>query len=153
MLHNIRLGTELAAPPAEIYAMYLDPRSHAAITGSPVTILAHPGAKFSAFGGALGGTILHLVPDRLIVQTWRSDMFKRSDLDSILILTLTPRGRNTTVIDLQQLNVPPQDFAGVTHGWELYYFAPWREYLRKRKAEARRTAKAAAPPVKAAAES
>jgi hypothetical protein len=28
-----------------------------------------------------------------------------------------------------QVNVPEQDFAGVSQGWERYYWAPWREYL------------------------
>lgn len=143
MLHNIRLGTELAAPPADIYAMYLDPIAHSAITDSSVSIAAHAGAKFTAFRGTIGGTILHLVPGRVIVQTWRSNVFKRSDPDSILILTLSRRGPRSTVVDLQQINVPEQDFAGISHGWELYYFAPWREYLRKRKAEARAARRAA----------
>ena len=133
MLHNNRLGTALAAAPADIYAMYLDPEHHAAITGAPVSIAAHAGAKFAAFGGALAGTVLHLVPGRTIVQTWRSDQFRRSDAASILIQNLARHGRNSTVLDLQQINVPEQDFAGISHGWELYYFAPWREYLKNAK--------------------
>jgi hypothetical protein len=40
MLHSIRLAAELAAPPAQIYAMYLDAKTHAAITGAPVKISA-----------------------------------------------------------------------------------------------------------------
>lgn len=134
MLHTIRLAAELAAPRAEIYAMYLNARTHAAITGSPATIAPREGAAFEAFDGALSGRILHLVPDRMIVQTWRSNVFRRSDADSILILTLLPRGHRATLVDLQQINVPEQDYAGVSQGWELYYFAPWREYLTMRSA-------------------
>jgi hypothetical protein len=68
----------------------------------------------------------------MIVQTWRSNIFKSGDADSILILTLLPQGRKATLVDLQHINVPEQDYAGVSQGWELYYFAPWREYLAKR---------------------
>jgi activator of HSP90 ATPase len=139
MLHSIRLGTELAAKPAEIYAMYLDAKTHAAITGAPVTIAARDGAKFSAFGGALIGRILHLVPDKMIVQAWRSTEFKRSDADSILILTMLPHGRKGTLLDLQHLNVPAHDYAGISHGWEQYYFAPWRDFIASR--SGRRAAK------------
>jgi activator of HSP90 ATPase len=140
MLHCIRLGTELVAKPAEIYAMYLDAKTHAAITGAPVTVAAREGAKFSAFGGALSGRILHLVPGRMIVQAWRSTEFKRSDADSILILTMLPHGRNGTLLDLQHVNVPAQDYAGISRGWEQYYFAPWRDYLAQR--HGKRAAKA-----------
>jgi activator of HSP90 ATPase len=133
MLHSIRLAAELAAKPAEIYAMYLDTKTHAAITGAPVAIAARGGAKFSAFGGALSGRILHLVPGRTIVQAWRSTEFKRGDADSILILTMLPHGRRGTLLDLQHVNVPAQDYAGISRGWEQYYFAPWREYLAKRR--------------------
>lgn len=134
MFHTIRLAAELAAPRAEIYAMYLNARTHAAITGAPATIAPREGAAFEAFDGTLNGRILHLVPDQMIVQTWRSNVFKSTDPDSILILTLLPRGRRATLVDLQQINVPDQDYAGISQGWELYYFAPWRDYLTMRSA-------------------
>ena len=131
MLATIRLAAEFSATPAELYSMYLDPGKHAAITGSPVEISAREGARFYAFGGALSGQILHLVPGRRIVQTWRSNRFRKNDPDSILVLTLLPKGRLHTLLDLQQINVPLQDYAGISHGWETYYFAPWRRDLEK----------------------
>src|SRR5258706_2175979 len=132
MLNNIRIAAELAAPPADIFAMYLDAKTHAAITGAQVTVAAREGAEFAAFGGALSGRVLHLVKGKRIVQTWRSDAFKKSDADSVLILTLLPHGRGGTLLDLQHINVPGQDYAGISQGWETYYFAPWRKYLEKR---------------------
>jgi len=133
MLHNIRLVGELGVTPAEAYAMYLDPDAHGRITGGPVEVAAREGAQFYAFGGALSGHILHLVPGRRIVQTWRSDAFGKADADSILVLTFLPKGRQHTLVDVQQLNVPARDCAGVSHGWESYYFAPWRKYIADRK--------------------
>jgi activator of HSP90 ATPase len=125
------MAAGLAASPGELFAMYLDPESHAAFTGAPVSIGAHPGAEFRAFHGTLRGTILQVVPKRLIVQSWRSTSWKDSDLDSTLILTFWPDGQGTR-IDLVHVNVADQDFAGVSQGWEIYYFAPWREFLKKR---------------------
>jgi activator of HSP90 ATPase len=125
------MAAGLPAPPGELYDMYLDPVSHAAITGAPVSIGAHPGAEFRAFHGALRGTILQLVPKQLIVQSWRSTSWKDGDLDSTLILTFWPDEQGTR-IDIVHVNVADQDFAGVSQGWETYYFAPWREYLKKR---------------------
>jgi hypothetical protein len=48
----IRQSVVLRAGAGELYAMYLSPRRHAAITGRPVKIGAKPGAKFRAFNGA-----------------------------------------------------------------------------------------------------
>ena len=138
MPNTIHLAAELMAAPAAVFDMYLDARSHAAITGAPAIVAARAGAEFAAFDKALRGRILHLVPRRLIVQTWRASQWKSSDLDSTLILTLHPLGRAKTRIELVQVNVPDHDFAGVSQGWELYYWKPWREYLKTRH-PARRT--------------
>ncbi len=146
MLHNIRLAVELEAPPADVYAMYLDPGAHSAITGAPAEIAATEGAKFYAFGRALSGEILHLVPGRRIVQTWRSNVFRKTDADSIVVLTFLPKGRKRTLLDLQHLNVPAQDYAGVSRGWEEYYFAPWRKYVVERNARHRANVKSGIRP-------
>ena len=129
---NITLAVDLPASPARLYRMYLDPKLHAAFTGSPVTIAARPGARFEAFGGALSGTILQAVPNRLIVQSWRSTHFGKRDIDSTLVLVFKPHAKGGR-IELTHVNVAEQDFAGVSEGWSKYYFVPWRAYLEKRR--------------------
>jgi activator of HSP90 ATPase len=108
--------------------MYLDPREHAAFTGAPVTIAPRAGAPFSAFDGMLSGTILHVEPKRLIVQRWRSGNWPPGALDSVLVLSFWPEGAGGR-IELTHVNVSDDDFAGVSHGWEKYYWTPWRAYL------------------------
>jgi uncharacterized protein YndB with AHSA1/START domain len=122
------MAVHLPASAAKLYRMYLDPKQHAAFTGSPVTIAPRVGAPFKAFGGALSGRILHLVPNRLIVQSWRSTEFSRRDLDSTLVLSFWP-GKGGARIELTHVNVADSDFAGVSEGWGKYYWAPWRAYL------------------------
>jgi activator of HSP90 ATPase len=125
---TITLAVDLPASPATLYSMYLDPKRHGAFTGSQVKIAAREGAKFEAFGGAIWGTILQLSPKRLIVQSWRSAHFGKGDLDSTLILSFVPMGRQGR-IELTQVNVAERDFGGVSDGWAKYYFVPWRAYL------------------------
>jgi len=124
----------LPAPAAELYRMYLDPKRHAAITGSPVKIGARPGSPFRAFNGALSGKVLYTQPGRMIVQTWRSTGFGTGDIDSTLILTFWPRGRSGR-IELVHANVADRDVRGVTKGWKTYYWAPWRAYLAGRRGQ------------------
>lgn len=125
----IQQSIVLPARAETLFASYLDPETHAAITGSPVQIAAQPGAEFSAFGGALSGQILTLVAPRLIVQSWRSTPFKDSDPDSTLLLSFSDEGSGQGRIDLIHLDVPDHDNQGVTQGWEKFYWTPWRAYL------------------------
>jgi activator of HSP90 ATPase len=140
MPRTIHLAASLPASPDELFDMYLDPGLHAAVTGAPVSIGAHAGAEFSAFDGALQGTILQVVQKRLIVQSWRASHWKASDIDSTLILTFWPEGRGAR-IEIVHANVADHDFAGVSEGWELYYWTPWREYLKKHGARGKGKAK------------
>ncbi|HEV8306888.1 MAG TPA: hypothetical protein VGW35_04420 [Methylomirabilota bacterium] len=131
MPKTIQQSVTLPATAAALYRMYLNPRSHAAITGGPVKISAKPGSAFRAFNGALSGKMLGTRPGRMIVQTWRSTNFGSKDLDSILILTFWPRGKSGR-IRLVHANVADRDVRGVTAGWKKYYWKPWRAYLTKR---------------------
>ncbi len=131
MPKNLITAASLPAPPDLLFDMYLDPNEHAAFTGLPVTIGASPGDTFRAFEGAIWGTILHVEAKRLIVQTWRSVNFPPAAIDSILILTFLPQG-DSGRIELTQVNVADEDFAGVSHGWEKHYWTPWRNCLQCR---------------------
>ncbi|HLQ13982.1 MAG TPA: SRPBCC domain-containing protein [Steroidobacteraceae bacterium] len=131
MPRTVTMAVDLPASAARLYRMYLDPKQHAAFTGGgPVSIAPRVGAAFKAFGGALSGRILHLVPNRLIVQSWRSTEFSRRDLDSTLVLSFWPE-KGGARIELTHVNVADRDFAGVSEGWGKYYWTPWRAYLER----------------------
>jgi activator of HSP90 ATPase len=132
MPKTIQQSVTLPAPAGDLYRTYLDPKRHAAITGTPVKIGARPGSPFRAFNGALSGKMLFTRPEQMIVQTWRSTGFGRKDLDSILVLTFWPRGKSGRV-RLVHVNVADRDARGVTEGWKKYYWRPWRAYLRRRR--------------------
>ena len=128
MARTIQLAASLPAAPERLFDMYLDPAMHSAFTGSSVEISSAPGSRFRAFNNILSGQVLQVVPKRLIVQSWRSPHWGESDLDSTLILTFLPE-KDGGRIELVQVNVVETDFAGVCHGWEKFYWTPWRAYL------------------------
>jgi activator of HSP90 ATPase len=128
----VKQSVTLPARARELYAMYLNPKVHGAITGGKVTIGARAGAPFRAFGGALTGRILQTVAGRLIVQSWRAKPFHKGDDDSTLVLRFVPAG-NKGRIELVHVNVPEHDFRGVTEGWKNFYWKPWRKYLAARR--------------------
>ena len=119
MPRNVILAAALPAPPERLYDMYLDADSHTAFTGAPAAVEPRPGSPFRAFDGVLPGTI---------VQTWRSANWGAEAIDSVLVLTFWPDGEGGR-IELAHINVADDDFAGVSRGWEKYYWPPWRAYL------------------------
>ena len=125
----IRQSVVLPATGKRLFEMFVSPELHGAFTGLPVTIGDEPGAAFSAFDGALSGTILETVKPTLLVQSWRSVSFKETDPDSTLILQFDNHDEQSGIVNLIHLDVPEHDFEGVTNGWEKYYWTPWREYL------------------------
>lgn len=131
MPRTLQQSVVLSASPARLYAMYLNPKAHAAITGKPARIGRKRGVAFRAFDGTLTGTILQTVPGKLIVQAWRASHWKKSDLDSTLILSFWPDPKGGRV-HLVHVNVPDHDYEGVKEGWHTYYWRPWREYLKDR---------------------
>jgi activator of HSP90 ATPase len=128
---TIEQSVVLPAPASELYAAYLDPAAHTAITGSRVEIGERPGSVFRAFSGMLSGRILHTISGRLIVQTWRSQQWSSEDLDSVLTLRFLPESGAAACIELVQVGVAQSDVEGVRDGWSRYYWNPWREYLER----------------------
>lgn len=124
----IRQSIVLKAAPDELFDTFLDARRHSAMTGAPAKISRRAGAPFTAFGGQLRGRNLLVVPNRMIVQAWRSRHWKASDPDSILILCFA-RSPGGCRIDLVHVNVPAHDHEGVRQGWPKYYWKPWKKHL------------------------
>jgi activator of HSP90 ATPase len=124
----IKQSIVLPASAESLYATYLDPAKHAEITGAPVIISPESGSPFRAFEGRIGGTMLSVIPSRLVVQSWRSLHFNQDDPDSTLVLAFVPEGKNGR-IDLVHIDVPEHDYNGVTQGWQTHYWEPWRRYL------------------------
>ena len=127
----IQQTVTFSAPPEKLFDMYMNQKLHATITGQPVTISRTAGTRFRAFGGMILGKMLHVVPRRLIVQSWRSKEWKAEDLDSTLIISFWP-DKGGGRVELTHANVPEYDYNGVNEGWGKYYWKPWREYLLKK---------------------
>lgn len=128
MYKIIRHIVTLPAASDELFDMYMDPKTHAAITGKPVIVDLKAGSEFKAFDGMIYGKTLAAVPKSIIVQSWRGADWKAGDRDSTLILTFLPAG-NEGKIELVHLDVPDREFDDVNRGWQEYYWKPWRKYL------------------------
>jgi len=130
MTRAIQQRVRFSVSAERLFATYVHSKQHSAATGAKATVSPKPGAPFTAYNGQISGRILAVIPNRMIVQTWRASHWKAEDLDSILLLTFTqtPEGGQ---IDLVHANVPQHDLKGVTRGWRKYYWEPFRTYFNK----------------------
>jgi len=128
MMKAIQQSVRFPVSPKRLYETYLDSKKHSASTGGNARVSRKVGGQFRAWNGQLTGRNLLVVPNRMIVQAWRSVNFKATDPDSILILVFS-KASGGARIDLVHANVPRQDHAGVTKGWYKYYWEPWKKYF------------------------
>ena len=112
----------------DLYNLYMNPKKHAYISGEPAKIVAKEGTKFSVFGGYITGKNLHLVKDKLIVQSWRGSDWKKSDLDSTFIIRLEQKGKDAILL-ATHANVPDNHFVGTNKGWYTHYWNAWKRHL------------------------
>jgi len=142
MTPAIQQSVEFDVSPETLYELYLDSKQHSQATGAPAKTSRKVGGAFTAFGGQLKGENLLLVPNKMIVQTWRAAGWKNTDADSILVISFS-KTKTGARVDLVHVNVPEYDHQGVTDGWHHYYWEPWRVYLEavrlEKKAERRKT--------------
>ena len=136
MTKAIEQTVQFNATPQELFEMYLDSKKHTDATGGRARMSRKVGGKFTAWNEMLHGRNLMIVPNRMIVQSWRSINFKKSDPDSILILFFGKTAKGGEV-ELTHVNVPPHDHQGVTTGWRKYYWEPWKKYLVAKKKKSR----------------
>ena len=112
----------------ELFDIFVNPQKHSEIHGGARTkISAREGERFSLINGNLKGKNLLVVPNKMLVQTWRGNVWERNDPDSILALFFT----NTTKgarIDLVHAFTPVQ----FVELWDQVYWQPIREYLERR---------------------
>lgn len=128
MTPAIQQSVEFGVSPETLYELYIDSKKHSRATGAPAKMSRKAGGTFTAFDGQLKGKNQLVVPNKMIVQSWRSTGWKKSDPDSIRVICFS-KTKTGGRVDLVHLNVPEYDHQGVTDGWEHYYWQPWRDHL------------------------
>jgi uncharacterized protein YndB with AHSA1/START domain len=113
----------IPATPAEIYEAFVNPRIHAAFTGSPATGVARVGGKFTAWDGYISGVNRELVKGSRIVQEWRTTEWPEGAEPSRAEFSFkaVPGG---TEVRLVHSKVPAEQADAYRQGWIDYYWTP-----------------------------
>ena len=125
------ISTKIPASSETLYYSWLHSEGHSAMTGVNANITDKEGDTFSVYSNYITGRNIELIPNRRIVQKWRTTEFKDTDEDSDIAITLTPVG-DETLLTLVHSHIPEgsTDYAA---GWEDYYFVPMRVYFAGRR--------------------
>jgi len=115
------------ASPARVYAILLDSKQFAAVTGMAAEIDSKPGGAFKTFGGLIVGRNVELVPYMQIVQAWRPTHWDPG-VYSIVRFELKPQESGCTVV-LDHTGFPVGEFKSLNEGWPLRYWEPLKKFL------------------------
>ena len=126
-LTAIHYEIDFKASPQRLYEAILDEKQFAAFSSMPATIDRMPGGAFSMFGGMITGRNIELVPNRRIVQAWRSPSFDPG-IYSIVHFEFKPRAAETTLI-FDHTSFPIGDYDHLDWGWHNHYWDPLKKFL------------------------
>lgn len=117
------------ATPHDVYELLMVSEKHTEFTGAKATISREVGGSFTAYDGALSGTILKLVPDSKIVKSWRgSDEGWVPGHYSTATFSLEAIDGGTR-LTFVQTGVPEASYEQINKGWQTYYWPKMKEYL------------------------
>lgn len=139
--HRVRTITQkvvVAATPAQVYDAFVNPRVHAAFTGSPATCLARVGGKFTAWNGYIFGVNRELVKDRRIVQDWQTTEWPEGAEPSSVEFSFEAV-KDGTEIRMVHSKVPAEQADAYRQGWIDYYWEPLKAYFSGRQTVGRNT--------------
>lgn len=127
---TIEQTVEFSVSPHEVYETLLDSEKHSAFTGSKAEISRTVGGQFTAYDGHLSGSILELVPDKKISETWRgSDEGWVEGHYSTATFSLEEIDGGTR-LTFVQTGVPEQSYEQISQGWQTYYWPKMEEYFK-----------------------
>ena len=126
---TIEQTVTIKANPHDGYEALMDSEKHSQFTGAPADISREIGGSFTAYGGALSGTTIELIPDAKIVQAWRGpDKGWPPDHYSEASHALEDFGGETR-LTFGQTGVPEASYEDISQGWQTYYWPKLKAFL------------------------
>ncbi|MDP4219069.1 MAG: SRPBCC family protein [Bacteroidota bacterium] len=126
---TIRQSVTIHAKAHDVFEALMDEKKHAKFTGGPAKISRRVGGKYTAYGDYMGGENLEIIPDKKIVQTWRS-----TDLPKDLTTKITfnfKEEKGKTKLAFTHSGVPEKQYEEFRKGWIDFYWNPLKAMLEK----------------------
>jgi activator of HSP90 ATPase len=115
----------ISAEPEEVYTALTNPFTIELWSGYKAVMSTEPNSEFSLWEGDISGKNIAFEPNKKIVQEW---YFGDQKEQSIVTIKLFENKKGTQV-ELNQTNIPDDDFENITVGWNEYYFGAIKEFF------------------------
>jgi len=125
----IRQSITIKAKPHEVFETLMDSQKHSQLTGHKAYISRRIGGRVETFDVSITGTNVELVPDRKIVQTWRSSDWPKDYHSKVTFLLDQSDGQ--TKLTFVQTGVPEKDYERIKQSWYEHYWRPLKAMLEK----------------------
>jgi len=126
-MSQIHQEVMFSAPTGQVYRALIDSKEFAKMTGAPAEIDPEEGGKFSCFGGYITGRHVELLPNKRIVQAWRTKGWPEGQY-SIVRFELHAEGLKTKLV-FDQDGAPEGEVAHLDPGWGKQYWEPLKKQL------------------------
>lgn len=123
----IHQETDFTVVPQQVYDALLTTKEFRAFSGMAATINRVAGGTFSLFDGHILGRTLELVPNKRIVQAWRTVDWP-AGVYSIVRFELEARGTGTH-LTFDHTGFPEAERASLAAGWDSHYWALLKKYF------------------------
>jgi activator of HSP90 ATPase len=127
MKESFEIKEVFNASPSDIYNAFLDSTKHSEMTGGEAECGKNIGDKFTAWDGYIEGSNIELIPNKTIIQNWRTSEFDANDEDSKLVIHLTKVDEGTEVT-IEHSNIPEGE-TQYLQGWKDHYFSPMKAFF------------------------
>jgi activator of HSP90 ATPase len=125
---TIHQEIDFNASPQRIYEALLDAKQFTAFSGRAAEINRDVGGAFSLFDGHINGRNVELVPNKRIVQAWRTVDWPEG-VYSIAKFELKAQGPGTHLI-FDHVGFPERLHDHLAAGWEENYWSLLRKYFK-----------------------
>jgi uncharacterized protein YndB with AHSA1/START domain len=127
---TIRQTVLIEASPVEVYEAYVNPKKHAAFTGSATSGTPKVGGKFTAGDGYITAKYVELVKGKKILHEWTTTEWPAGYPPSMLELRLRPKGKKTE-LTMTHSKVPAAQVEYYAEGWKDFYWEPMKKYFKE----------------------
>ncbi|GAB5538579.1 MAG: hypothetical protein Salg2KO_06820 [Salibacteraceae bacterium] len=124
---NFEISRTFSVSANALYKAWLNSEQHSEMTGGEAQCSNQEADSFTAWDGYISGVNLELIPNRRIVQHWRTVEFKDSDEYSMLEIEFQPINGGT-ILKLRHSKIPDGQ-PDYEKGWIDSYFDPMTQYF------------------------
>ena len=125
---TIKKVYKISATIDKVWEALVDPAVIDEWGGGPSKMDSKVGTDFELWNGDIYGKNIEVVSKSKLVQEWfGGDWAKPS------IVTFTLKNDNSnTILELEQIDVPDDEFEDIDSGWDDYYIGPMKQMLEKK---------------------